>query len=200
MEKIIIDCPHCNEKIDLEEALREKHPEIIGILKNTDFSREFEEKYKLDIENIKKEYDIKLKDIELKNVAYELEMQKEANEKNITLEKYKVKSELEKEYIDRERKIEKEKHELQLENEKAKIEFERKLKEKEDEVEYYRDYKTKMSTKMVGESLEQYCSDEFNKVRMMAYPKAYFEKDNKVILYLEITMKMELRYALSCLR
>lgn len=45
---------------------------------------------------------------------------------------------------------------------------------------YYRDMKTKMSTKAVGESLEVYCQNEFDKIRMAAFPLAYFEKDNEV--------------------
>lgn len=48
------------------------------------------------------------------------------------------------------------------------------------ELDYYKDLKTRMSTKMVGESLEQYCLDQFNAIRMTAFPQAYFEKDNDV--------------------
>lgn len=59
-------------------------------------------------------------------------------------------------------------------------EYETKLRDTQTELDYYKDLKTKMSTKAVGESLEQFCSDEFNKVRMMAFPNAYFEKDNEV--------------------
>ena len=49
---------------------------------------------------------------------------------------------------------------------------------KQELVDYYKDLKTKLSTKMVGETLEQHCSVEFNKNRMAMFPKAYFEKDN----------------------
>lgn len=54
------------------------------------------------------------------------------------------------------------------------------LKAKTIEMEYYRDLKSKMSTKMVGESLEQHCHDEFDKLRATAFRYDYFEKDNKV--------------------
>ena len=57
-------------------------------------------------------------------------------------------------------------------------EYESKLKAKEEQVEYYRDLKTKMSTKLVGETLEQHCQNQFNSIRTTAYPNAYFEKDN----------------------
>ena len=52
---------------------------------------------------------------------------------------------------------------------------------KDDEIERYKDLKSRLSTKMVGESLEQHCENEFNKIRATAFPKAYFEKDNEVV-------------------
>lgn len=55
------------------------------------------------------------------------------------------------------------------------------LKEKDDQIAYLKDFKTKLSTKMIGESLEQYCLTEFNKARMNGYQRAYFEKDNDVV-------------------
>lgn len=56
--------------------------------------------------------------------------------------------------------------------------YELQLKEKQGLVDFYKDMKAKLSTKMVGESLEVHCSTEFNKVRASMYPEAYFEKDN----------------------
>lgn len=58
--------------------------------------------------------------------------------------------------------------------------YEQKLKDKEEQIEYYKDFKARQSTKMIGESLEQHCLSEFNKIRMAAFPNAYFEKDNDV--------------------
>lgn len=52
------------------------------------------------------------------------------------------------------------------------------LKEKDAQIEFYKDLKTRMSTKLVGETLEQHCQIQFNQIRMTAFPKAYFEKDN----------------------
>ena len=49
---------------------------------------------------------------------------------------------------------------------------------KEDEVERYKDFKQRQSTKMIGESLEQHCETQFNRLRSTAFPTAYFEKDN----------------------
>ena len=59
-----------------------------------------------------------------------------------------------------------------------KDDYERQLKQKQELVDYYKDLKVKLSTKMIGESLEAHCSNEFNRVRTTMYPAAYFEKDN----------------------
>jgi len=56
--------------------------------------------------------------------------------------------------------------------------YETELKTKDEMIAYYKDMKAKLSTKMVGETLEQHCEIEFNKLRATAFPNAYFEKDN----------------------
>ena len=56
--------------------------------------------------------------------------------------------------------------------------YELQIKEREDAIERLKDLKAKLSTKMVGETLEQHCETEFNRLRAMAFPRAYFEKDN----------------------
>lgn len=52
------------------------------------------------------------------------------------------------------------------------------LKNKDELIEQYKDFKARLSTKMVGETLEQHCLTQFNSLRMSAFPNAYFEKDN----------------------
>ena len=61
-----------------------------------------------------------------------------------------------------------------------KSKYETELKNKDEMIAYYKDMKAKMSTKMIGESLEQHCETEFNKLRPTAFQRAYFEKDNAV--------------------
>ena len=56
--------------------------------------------------------------------------------------------------------------------------YEEKLRLKDEQIEYYKDFKARQSTKMIGESLEQHCLTQFNAIRMTAFPNAYFEKDN----------------------
>ena len=66
-----------------------------------------------------------------------------------------------------------------LDKEQAlKNQYEVLLKAKQEEVDYYKDLKSKLSTKMIGETLEQHCQNQFNSIRATAFPNAYFEKDN----------------------
>ena len=65
-----------------------------------------------------------------------------------------------------------------MEQETIKSQYEAQLKAKDEEVQFYKDFKAKQSTKMIGESLERFCEDEFNKIRATGFQNAYFEKDN----------------------
>lgn len=86
-------------------------------------------------------------------------------------------------------KIEKERDELknslqqaalekQLSENALKDKYETQLKDRDDAIERLRDMKARLSTKMIGETLEQHCETEFNRIRATAFPNAYFEKDN----------------------
>ncbi|MBR0027284.1 MAG: DUF2130 domain-containing protein [Clostridia bacterium] len=66
----------------------------------------------------------------------------------------------------------------QLKEQSIRESYEEKLKSKDEQIEYYRDFKARQSTKMIGESLEQHCEMEFNKMRAAGFKNAYFEKDN----------------------
>lgn len=68
--------------------------------------------------------------------------------------------------------------ENRLKEQSLQKQYENKLKQKEELSEYYKDFKARQSTKMIGESLEQHCLTQFNSIRMTAFPNAYFEKDN----------------------
>ena len=72
------------------------------------------------------------------------------------------------------------KHDKQLSETALTDQHDSQLKDRDDQIERLRDFKTKMSTKMVGESLELHCENEFNTVRAMAFPRAVFDKDNDV--------------------
>lgn len=74
--------------------------------------------------------------------------------------------------------IEKIKNDFTLQWEQNKNEQEVILRHKDDQIAFYKDMKQRLSTKMVGETLEQHCETEFNRIRVSAFPSAYFEKDN----------------------
>lgn len=86
-------------------------------------------------------------------------------------------------------RVEKERDELRSGLERAELEkqlaekllkdkYETQIKDRDDAIERLRDMKARLSTKMVGETLEQHCETEFNRIRATAFPRAYFEKDN----------------------
>jgi len=68
--------------------------------------------------------------------------------------------------------------EKQLAEQSLKDKYETQIKDRDDAIERLRDMKARLSTKMVGETLEQHCETEFNRIRATAFPRAYFEKDN----------------------
>lgn len=72
----------------------------------------------------------------------------------------------------------KEEYENKLNSQKE--QYEKDLKLKDEQIEHYRDFKSKLSTKMIGESLEQHCENEFNSIRATAFQHADFEKDNDI--------------------
>lgn len=74
--------------------------------------------------------------------------------------------------------LEKAELEKQLSEKSLKDKYETQIKDRDDAIERLRDLKARLSTKMVGETLEQHCETEFNRIRATAFPKAYFEKDN----------------------
>ncbi len=71
-----------------------------------------------------------------------------------------------------------EKSEAAIREKNIKDNYESQLRNQQEIINQYKDFKTRLSTKMIGESLETHCSNEFNKVRASMYPNAYFEKDN----------------------
>jgi hypothetical protein len=68
--------------------------------------------------------------------------------------------------------------EKELAERSMKDKYETQIKDRDDAIERLRDLKARLSTKMVGETLEQHCETEFNRIRATAFPRAYFEKDN----------------------
>lgn len=87
-------------------------------------------------------------------------------------------SSVEKERDELVRGLDKAEFEKQIAEKSLKDKYETQIKDRDDAIERLRDMKARLSTKMVGETLEQHCETEFNRIRSTAFPKAYFEKDN----------------------
>ena len=68
--------------------------------------------------------------------------------------------------------------EKQLAEKSLKDKYETQIKDRDEQIDRLRDMKARLSTKMIGETLEQHCETEFNRIRATAFPRAYFEKDN----------------------
>jgi len=87
-------------------------------------------------------------------------------------------SAVEKERDELKNSLERAELEKQLAEKSLKDKYETQIKDRDDAIERLRDMKARLSTKMVGETLEQHCETEFNRIRATAFPRAYFEKDN----------------------
>ena len=87
-------------------------------------------------------------------------------------------TQLKEEYSKLKNNLDKVELQKQLSERSIKMKYEIQIKERDDVIERLRDMKIKLSTKMVGESLEQHCENEFNRLRSSAFPNCYFEKDN----------------------
>ncbi|WEV71722.1 DUF2130 domain-containing protein [Bifidobacterium sp. ESL0790] len=93
-------------------------------------------------------------------------------------ERQKITAEKDKEIAELQSSLKQTSLKRELDQKSMKDRYEVQLKDRDDEIERLRDFQTRQSTKMVGESLERFCQDEFNKIRPTAFPTAYFEKDN----------------------
>ena len=131
--------------------------------------REYADRAKDDLGNKEKEI-IKLSS-ELKNIS---EKSQRDAELQILKEKQKLEQEYQKELKEKEAELSKIRHDKELSEEKLKEQ----LKSSETALVSLKEMRTKMSTKMVGESLELHCENEFNRIRSMAFPNAEFSKDN----------------------
>lgn len=182
MNEII--CPHCKKAFKIDEA---GFADILKQVRDHQFEKELHDR--LELLEKDKENAVKLAEAKTKS-----ELQEEISKKDAELTRLQAKlesSETEKklELNEAVSKVEKERDSLandlkakdtekQLLESTLKEKFESELKSKDEMIAYYKDMKAKLSTKMVGETLEQHCEIEFNKLRATAFQNAYFEKDN----------------------
>lgn len=151
------------------EKLNEKNSEIKD-LKNRLDNNSLEIKSKLDKDYTERLTDKDKKITELKNKISLMKAHEELNLKNAVSEK-------EKEIDNLNNKLEIGKNEFLLKEKSLVESYEEKIKNKDEQIAYYKDFKARQSTKMIGESLEQHCNNEFNRIRPI-FKNVYFEKDN----------------------
>ncbi|MBO5908079.1 MAG: DUF2130 domain-containing protein [Clostridia bacterium] len=186
-----IKCPRCGEIFAIDES---GYNDLLRSVKNEEFERELASRVELTLAE---------KNLELSKIQSEMDAMKREGEKDLKLaladkerEIAELKSEAKLKEASRELEIkaaleEKEKKINDLLAEKKATALEQKLsedalknehalllKQKDDEIQYYKDLKARMSTKMLGETLEQHCETEFNRLRSTGFRNAYFEKDN----------------------
>ena len=188
-----IKCPKCGEIIKLDKSsydalLNEVEKEELE--KRVDQQvKQIEEKYKaqfeLETNKIKSNQDKTIADLN-QNIAVLKEQIKNTdkdkeNAVNAALMTYKEDlSKKNEKILSLENEISNTKKDSELSNQKLKEQYDFLLKAKDEEIQRYKDFRMGDSTKDLGESLEQYCHDAFDEIRMVAYPRAYFEKDNEV--------------------
>lgn len=193
MNEII--CPHCKKAFKIDEA---GYADILKQVRNHEFDKELHER--LAAAEKDKESAVKLAEEKTKSelrtefVQLQKQLTEMKSEKDSKITKLQAKlesSETEKKLALAEAvsKLEKERDELanslkvkdtetKLLESSLKDKYEGELRSKDEMIAYYKEMKAKLSTKMVGESLEQHCEIEFNRLRATAFKNAHFEKDN----------------------
>lgn len=150
------------QKAQFEQALSSKEKELLQLKER--FSAQDHEKTRM-IEQLKAQ--IAGNETERKLAVSEALQKKEKELSEKVMEITELKSQLSHKEAERE-----------LKEQSLHKQYAEQLKLKEEQIEYYKDFKARQSTKMIGESLEQHCLNQFNALRMTAFPNAYFEKDN----------------------
>ena len=195
-----IKCPNCGTVFQVDES---EYAQILRQVRDDEFKKELEyrakdlaEKKETDLKLVRMEQEKKLgeiitsKDSELAKkdrMIEQLKMQIAGEKTERELAVSKAVQQKEKELSEKQTEITKLKGQIsnteaqsKLKEQSLKTQYEDRLKLKDEQIEYYKDFKARQSTKMVGESLEQHCMNQFNSIRMTAFPNAYFEKDNDV--------------------
>lgn len=195
-----IKCPNCGTVFQVDES---EYAQILRQVRDDEFKKELEyrakdlaEKKETDLKLVRMEQEKKLgeiitsKDSELAKkdrMIEQLKMQIAGEKTERELAVSKAVQQKEKELSEKQTEITKLKGQIsnteaqsKLKEQSLKEQYEDRLKLKDEQIEYYKDFKARQSTKMVGESLEQHCMNQFNSIRMTAFPNAYFEKDNDV--------------------
>ncbi|HPX32422.1 MAG TPA: DUF2130 domain-containing protein [Erysipelotrichaceae bacterium] len=120
----------------------------------------------------------KLAEKENKILELSNKLENKENENKLVIEK--MVNAKDKEIVDLTNQLENSESQYKIKENSLKEKYESQLKSKDDLIDYYKDLKVKLSTKLIGETLEQHCENEFNQIRSTAFKNAYFEKDNDI--------------------
>ena len=192
-----IRCPRCGEVFQVDET---GYAAIVKQVRDKEFEKEIlsREKALLNEKQTAVEMAVTRTEAEKDRIIAQLraQLEKEAAEKQMEIIRLKNEIQLAKsntELLIKDAVQEKDtaimelKNKIQLDNSQWELKEKSinrqhadEIRRKEEEITYYKDFKARQSTKMIGESLEQHCETEFNKLRATAFPNAYFEKDNDV--------------------
>lgn len=157
-----------NTQLEMEKAVQEKEKQIVQL--KADLKQQ-ETNKQLELDKISSS-----KDIEISHLKGELQI----NKSNTELEIQKAIQNKENTINNLQNQISLKEKEWELKEKSLQEKYAEEIKHREEEIAFYKDFKARQSTKMIGESLEQHCSIEFNKLRATAFPNAYFEKDNDI--------------------
>lgn len=171
------------EKLNFETSYKEKIANLENVITQLNGKlKSFEELNennmkieKMNIENLYKE-DISKLNNTIFNLEAKINTLNDEAKRNLEIEKITVENKYKEEINLLKNNI------LNLQNNELMIKdrYKTELKNKDEIIEYYKDLKSKLSTKMLGETLEQHCEVSFNRLRSTAFPNAYFDKDNDV--------------------
>ena len=183
-----LKCPHCGQAFTVDDTelssivqqIRDKEFEKDLNARVNDLQKHLTEKHELEMEAQENEIRLSVKDAHEKEIQDLKDQLRAAEDKakdlqsRIDANKDKTRIEV----LEAVKKVEEEKHDLENALAKEKELGKALLTQKDEEIAFYKDMKARMSTKMVGESLEQHCEIQFNQLRPTAFNNAYFEKDN----------------------
>lgn len=179
-----IICPHCSKAFKIDEA---GYADILKQVRDGEFEQQLHER--LELAEQEKRNAVALAEAKLANASQQAAAAKDAEIQALRakleaggmaqqLAIVQALSSVEKERDALKSGLERAQLEKALAEKSLKDKYETQLKDRDDAIERLRDMKARLSTKMVGETLEQHCETEFNRIRATAFPRAYFEKDN----------------------
>jgi hypothetical protein len=182
MHEII--CPHCSKAFKIDET---GYADILKQVRDKDFEQQLHNRLELaerekrdavelaklqtinDLQKIAADKDTQIETLRSQIASSELSQQIAITNaiNKVESERNELKNNLEKSLLEKE-----------LSEKSLKDKYETQIKDRDDAIERLKDMKARLSTKMIGETLEQHCENEFNRIRSSAFSRAYFEKDN----------------------